>query len=232
MSNKTSKIIVISDTHLTKRFNSTKYEYLLRIINQADQLIINGDLWDFWCTDFDGFVNSKWNKLFGLMLKKNTIYIHGNHDPASKCDDRVKLFSVKAVNNYVLDVDGQSILFSHGHDILKCKDNFVIKNYVMLLNLCDRYNLRLIFKLLSLTRHLIICLTGEKIIYNSKMLKNKNDKIKRVHCSGWLICGDTHCAEIDQNYNFANTGCIPKKTASYIIINNGDIKLIQENIKC
>lgn len=231
MPNRTDKIIVISDTHLTNRFSNAKYKYLLKVINQADQLIINGDLWDSWYTDFDGFINSKWNKLFELMLKKNAIYVYGNHDPMTKCDKRVKLFSIKAVNSYELNINNRSILFSHGHDILTDKDNFIIKNYGILLNLCNRYNLKIIFRLLSITQYFGFWLLGEKLVYNSRLLKNRNRKLKKAQYQGWLICGDTHCAEIDQEYNFANTGCIFRKTASYIIINNGEIELIQEKIR-
>lgn len=231
MPNKT-KIIILSDTHLTNRFSNSKYRYLLKVINQADQLIINGDFWDSWYTDFNKFINSKWNKLFELMLEKNTIYIYGNHDPAEKCDKRVKLFSIKAVNNYELSINNQSILFSHGHDILKYKDNFIVKNYSILLNLCNKHNFKIIFRLLSITQYFGFWIFGEKRIYNSRILKKRNRKlIKKAQYLDWLICGDTHCAEIDKEYNFANTGCISRKTASYIIINNGEIELIQENIK-
>ncbi len=40
------RILVISDTHLTHKFDQRKFEYLLSIISQADKVIINGDFWD------------------------------------------------------------------------------------------------------------------------------------------------------------------------------------------
>ena len=71
------KTLVLSDTHLTDRFDERKFNFLRAIILPSDQVIINGDFWDSWFTDFDGFVSSKWSGLFLLLLKKNTIYLNG-----------------------------------------------------------------------------------------------------------------------------------------------------------
>jgi len=69
------KILVFSDTHLTDRFDQGKFRFLQKIINFSDQVIINGDFWDSWFTNFDDFVNSEWRKLFPILLKKRAIYI-------------------------------------------------------------------------------------------------------------------------------------------------------------
>jgi hypothetical protein len=42
----------------------------------------------------------------------------------------------------------------------------------------------------------------------------------------FLITGDTHNAELDLEKDFANTGKIMDGYASYILITNGDIKLV------
>lgn len=109
------KTIVISDVHLTSKFDQRKYDYLGDIISSSDKLIINGDLWDRFYTDFDSFLKSDWSKLFSLMKKKKTVYIYGNHDPAHHQDSRNQLFSTKQVEEYVIELDdGRRLNLNHG----------------------------------------------------------------------------------------------------------------------
>lgn len=224
MSLKSKKILIISDTHLTQRFNKRKFDYLYKIINSSDQVVINGDFWDFWYTDFHGFIRSKWNQLFPLLLEKKCIYVHGNHDPKNKCDLHVKLFSITAVNNYEMQLDNQIIHFQHGHAPLKAKRGLLIRIYSAFLVNCEKYNLKFIFKILSTTERLGYLFFSKKI-RNSKFAKNQNNKLKSVNTDGWLVCGDTHCPEVDNDKNFANSGFILGGHASYIIIQNGQFKL-------
>jgi len=67
------KILIFSDTHLTSKFDQEKFDFLKKIVNSSDRVIINGDFWDSWFTNFDDFVKSRWNKLFPLLKKKNTM---------------------------------------------------------------------------------------------------------------------------------------------------------------
>lgn len=70
------KTLIFSDTHLTKKFDLKKFLFLKRIIESADQVIINGDFWDSWFSDFNGFLKSGWKDLFHSLKEKETIYIY------------------------------------------------------------------------------------------------------------------------------------------------------------
>ena len=56
-----SKILIFSDSHLSPRFNQAYFNKLANLIEQADQVIINGDFWEGYFYSFDEFLNS--NKL-------------------------------------------------------------------------------------------------------------------------------------------------------------------------
>jgi len=66
---------VISDTHLTNKFNENKFNKLRSIIESSDKIVLNGDFWDGYATDFEDFYNSKWSALFPLLKSKKTIYL-------------------------------------------------------------------------------------------------------------------------------------------------------------
>jgi len=110
------KILIFSDTHISRRFSQKKFELLENIISDVDQVIINGDLWDDTKTTFDDFVNSPWSKLFPLLKNKNAIYIHGNHDMQHKSDNRVKLFCNKVVVEHEIKLSDKIIKVRDGHD--------------------------------------------------------------------------------------------------------------------
>jgi hypothetical protein len=56
--------LIFSDTLLHQKFDQKKYNFLLKIIKAADQVIINGDFWDSDLSSFDKFVKSRWKQLF------------------------------------------------------------------------------------------------------------------------------------------------------------------------
>ena len=72
------KTIIFSDTHIGKRCDRRRFEYLKKIISDADRVIINGDFRDH-VVKSDKFMNSKWKELFPLLKSKKTIFIYGNH---------------------------------------------------------------------------------------------------------------------------------------------------------
>ncbi len=74
------KTIIFSDAHLTNRFDEPTYRFLENMILSADKIIINGDFWDGEVVSFNQFINSKWQKLFPLLLERKAVYIYGNHD--------------------------------------------------------------------------------------------------------------------------------------------------------
>lgn len=225
------KILIFSDTHLDSIFDESKFNFLRRIIDSSDQVIINGDFWDSWFTSFDGFIKSKWSNLFPLLLKKKAVYIYGNHDPKEKCDHRVNLFSTINTENYFFNFNNQTYNVKHGRSILKGKRTKYLEIYGLILDKTDK---NIIGKVLHYFLHFLeyigYKLIGTSLMTNSEVAKHGNLILKQS-CQNreWLICGDTHCAEIDKNSLFINSGCINYGHASYILINDNQINLYKEN---
>jgi predicted MPP superfamily phosphohydrolase len=115
------KILVFSDTHLTHVFEEKKYVFLKKVIESADQVIINGDFWDGYLTSFDAFISSRWNNLFPLLKQKKAVYIFGNHDKACFSDKRTSFFSDIQTKKYSF-VDGMTFYFEHGNTLLPSID--------------------------------------------------------------------------------------------------------------
>src|SRR3972149_6125144 len=92
---------IISDTHLTAKFDKAKFEYLKTLFSKYEEVIINGDFWSYYSCTFDEFLKSKWNALFPFM-KAKTIYIHGNHDREKWCDERIDRLCLSAADSYML----------------------------------------------------------------------------------------------------------------------------------
>src|SRR3989339_1338248 len=107
-------ILIFSDTHLYLPFDEKKYNFLKKIIEKSDQVIINGDFFDNYMISFDEFVNSSWNRLFPLLKSKKTIYIYGNHDKRSFSDKRVELFSDIQAERYKIKTSNKTFIFEHG----------------------------------------------------------------------------------------------------------------------
>lgn len=224
------KILIFSDTHLDNRYDVSKYNFLKKIITASDRVIINGDFWDSWFTSFDGFIKSKWSLLFPLLLKKKAVYIYGDHDPQKRCDRRVSLFSVACGNYYNFKFKGINYHITHGKKILKDKRPKMLEMYCRMLDKVEDIAVgKLLHYLLHFLEYLGYKLMGVSLMTASNMAKLNNQIIKQSGKKGeWLICGDTHCAEIDRKNLFANSGCINYGHASYITIVNDQISLHQE----
>ena len=109
------KILVISDLHLTTRFDQKKCEFLEKLISRADKVIINGDFWSYYSCTFGEFVRSEWKALFPLLREKQAVYIYGNHDFRKWTNKRVHLFSVRQAEKYEYRYEKNKIIIEHGH---------------------------------------------------------------------------------------------------------------------
>lgn len=108
------RTLLFSDTHLAERFEPDKFTFLFRNISRADTVIIAGDFWDIWHTSFDRFLRSEWSRLFPLLKQKHTVYLWGNHDPASAMDRRVERFCSVFDREYVVRAEGKQWIVTHG----------------------------------------------------------------------------------------------------------------------
>lgn len=225
------KILIFSDTHLNNKFDLKKYNFLVKIISQADKVIINGDFWDSWFTSFDQFVTSEWKGLFPLLLKRKTVYVHGNHDPESSVDGRVGLFSIENTNSFTLKINGQKFTIVHGDKLLRSVRPRVLKIYGKILNRTEgSFVGRVIRDTLRVFEWVLFKCLGAEFMTNSSVSKNDNNLIKKnkPDIDGWLVCGDTHCLEIDRKVLYANSGSVRFGLGTYLVIEGGKVFAYKE----
>ncbi len=217
------KILIISDIHITK-FELKKLKLLQEIIEKHDKVIINGDLWDSWHITAEEFINSKYKKLFPLLLEKETVYIFGNHDPESTITSRqISKFAVEYGNSYEFKLGETLYHLEHGHLYLNKYYNYSLPN-------------KFYEKLVGLEIPLIYTLAEEftrigykiypKLQLNSKMMIKWNEFVKHNKPKNkFYIIGHTHKAEVDKKNKFANSGAIYYGHASYLTLEEDNIDL-------
>jgi predicted phosphodiesterase len=207
------KLIVLSDLHLSAKFDPKQFDKLHNAIQGSDQVILNGDFWDSFITDFDSFVNSKWSNLFPLLKAKNTIYLYGNHDPQKYTDQRVNLFSVAQEHHYKLAIDGHKLHFHHGNEIaLKGGESKTIA-----------FLARNIEKPLRMFAEPVVNTLLQGLNEKMKQWAKQNLAIDEI-----LVCGHTHIQELALNQQFINSGYNCYGKMQYLLVDDGQIKLIND----
>jgi UDP-2,3-diacylglucosamine pyrophosphatase LpxH len=113
----------MSDLHLGARQSQTDKIIKFLEENQADKLILNGDIIDGWALKGNGKWTKDCTKIFRKFMKiseKGTkvIYIRGNHDDFLKDFIPFKLNNIRIVRKYVHEgMDGRTYFCFHG-DVL------------------------------------------------------------------------------------------------------------------
>ena len=216
------KTLIFSDTHLTHRFEPRKFEYLKKLFNSVDEIIINGDFWDGLSTKFEKFINSPWSRLFPLLKQKGAIYIYGNHDFAYLSDKRVSLFSVKQVDEYLAYTNPKKLIIKHGHQHTpSIQDKFNNMKLLGLIN--DWYDVGEKWALRILGQRFF-----QKGLYASFNRWMKQYAQSNLQSNEVLVCGHSHNAVFEPDQKFINSGFIRHELAQYLIIENKKIRLIQE----
>ena len=214
------KTLIISDTHLGKKFVKKKYEYLNKLFKEHDLIIMNGDFWDDSKCSFDEFVNSEWNMLFPIM-KTKCIYIHGNHDLAHKSDGRNSLFCKEVVSKYRFTLpDKTEIIVVHGHEqsFVSKLVYFFFKDHPKLLY----YLLYPVDRLQKLQMYLA------KKGYRFVNIVNKGYYRQQKGKDYLLVTGHTHMPEFNKDKKYINTGFVDNNFASYVTVEGNNIKLVKE----
>ena len=221
------RTVIFSDTHLSAHFEPKKFAFLAKIIQSADQVIINGDFWDSYLTSFEAFMTSQWQQLFPLLKAKKAIYIYGNHDPIQFADERVNLFSDQQLLEVELLAGGRRFLIEHGD------------SFDLLFQQWDKsWWGHLLFHLPGMLRFLM---WGEWIVaklinpyFSQKRFQRFNEEIKaktreKLAPNEILVCGHTHSAEMDLAHQFVNHGVIRNGLGQYAVItDDGQIQLHEE----
>jgi UDP-2,3-diacylglucosamine pyrophosphatase LpxH len=117
------RTIIMSDLHLGARQSQTDKIIKFLEENEADKLILNGDIIDGWALKGNGKWTKDCTKIFRKFMKmseKDTkvIYIRGNHDDFLKDFIPFKLNNIRIVRKYVHNgLDGRKYFCFHG-DVL------------------------------------------------------------------------------------------------------------------
>jgi len=218
------KVIVISDTHLTAKFDEQKFNFLLNLFRSCDKLVVNGDLWNCYSSTFDEFLNSDWNRLFPIMLSKSAAYIYGNHDRKEFMDERVSLFSKEQHLKMELTVGGGTFHVEHGHLFFKHQSTHTpgFMKVSRKLKIDERIRH-------PLEQFLYKTIGADKLFkFSSFMNAQVKSRAKEIFNSQKiLVVGHTHVPECDKELGFVNTGFIDQGLAWYLEINGRGYKLNQ-----
>lgn len=217
------KTLIISDLHLSHRFDAPRAEYLIKLLIAADRIILNGDFWDSHATTFDRFVKSPWKMLFPILKARQTVYLYGNHDRPEDCDDRVKLFSTTQANHWQLHDADLRLHIEHGHHILaKHRDS---PRWVVTLFRFSGYDA---WFRTPLERYLV---TSDSLFLhrwhmgaNQTELMNKSD----LFPDQVLVTGHTHLPIADHEHEFVNLGYINHGLSYYVQVEHGKGYFIHE----
>lgn len=219
-------ILILSDLHLTSKFDKNKYNYLVELINKYDKVILNGDFWSAYSTTATKFMNSKWNKIFPLLKDKNTSYIYGNHDREKwNNSNLVNLFSNKQTNKETITLGNTTYIIEHGNNLLP-KDSLTNPTFMKLnraLKIDDliRYPIeKWIIKRLGINVYMNFTKGINEILKHYASTNLKDNEI--------LITGHTHSPEIALNKHFIAGGILNFRHAQYVVINKDSVELIKE----
>ena len=217
-------ILIFSDTHLYLPFDEKKYNFLKKIIEKSERVIINGDFFDNYMISFDEFINSPWNKLFPLFKSKKTIYIYGNHDKRSFSDKRVYLFSDIQAERYKIKTQNKTFVFEHGQKTRPTPDTIYKLGWKSM-----HYGMIVV----HFVRNLFIKILGKLAI--KIMFSHLNNGSKRKIKTNYLpknnevyIIGHNHFGEIDEKNHFAASGMTLYGYSQYLTIENDKISLHEE----
>lgn len=213
------KTVILSDTHLSKKFYSKKFDYLKHIIDDSDKVIIAGDFWDGFLTSFDQFINSKWQELFPLLLEKQAVYLYGNHDRPEWCDERVSLFSVEHGMDTTFSSDGQPYHVTHGHTVFESfEDKYPILNCKVSLRLGSKIDL--VHKYLWGNSFL-----KEGSSINQPMMNWVKQNLLGEEI---LVTGHSHYPEVSLPDRFVNSGFIGLGYGNYAVVDDGGPQIVKE----
>jgi predicted phosphodiesterase len=210
--------LVFSDSHITAKFDPAKYSYLQKIIAPADLVIINGDFWDGYITDFTALLNSQWSTLFKLLQSKETYYVCGNHDAIALSDERTGQFAKSCTADLKLNIDGQNYHFEHGHRIAPTLD----------LRLPWLIQRKWIAATAANLEHAATRVFGQRYFIvnsprNTDMKKWQNTNLPTDQI---MVCGHSHWPEFNELVRYFNSGYIRHHYAHHLLITNGQRRLI------
>jgi UDP-2,3-diacylglucosamine pyrophosphatase LpxH len=231
------RTIIMSDLHLGARQSQTDKIIKFLDENQADKLILNGDIIDGWALKGSGKWTKDCTKIFRKFMKmseKDTkvIYIRGNHDDFLKDFIPFKLNNIRIVRKYVhMGMDGRTYFCFHG-DVL----DFVIMearwlaviggwSYDFIIRLNTIYNY--IRKKLNLPYHSLANTIKQSVKGAINFVSDFEDNAKGLTKEkGYdvAVCGHIHHPKLENDY--MNSGDFCENSTCLVEDYNGEWKII------
>ena len=231
------KTIIMSDLHLGARQSQTDKIIKFLDENQADKLILNGDIIDGWALKGNGKWTKDCTKIFRKFMKmseKDTkvIYIRGNHDDFLKDFIPFKLNNIRIVRKYVhMGMDGRTYFCFHG-DVL----DFVIMearwlaviggwSYDFIIRLNTIYNY--IRKKLNLPYHSLANTIKQSVKGAINFVSDFEENAKGLTKEkGYdvAVCGHIHHPKLENDY--MNSGDFCENSTCLVEDYNGEWKII------
>jgi UDP-2,3-diacylglucosamine pyrophosphatase LpxH len=234
------KTIIMSDLHLGARQSQTDKIIKFLEENQADKLILNGDIIDGWALKGNGKWTKDCTKIFRKFMKmseKDTkvVYIRGNHDDFLKDFIPFKLNNIRIVRKYVHNgIDGRKYFCFHG-DVL----DFVIMearwlaviggwSYDIVIKFNTIYNK--IRKWFKLPYHSLANTIKQSVKGAINFVSDFEDNAKGLtKQKGYdvAVCGHIHHPKLENDY--MNSGDFCENSTCLVEDYNGEWKIITIN---
>lgn len=219
--------IIISDIHLGSLVCQAKrFKEFLRSVHEeeihADELIVNGDLFDSW--DFRRLKGSHWkilSRMRQIAKSKKIVWIRGNHDGPSEMISH--LIGLDFLDEYVFDSGGRKVLVLHG-DVF---DDF-ISEYPMLTKMAD-HAYRILQKIgLGSNLALMAKRSSKTFLRCSERVKSRAKSYAESKSVDMVCCGHTHMHESDsKGVEYHNSGCWTEDACHYILIEDGRASVVR-----
>jgi len=244
--NKDDKCLVVSDVHLgTSDSNKDKFlDFLEHLGENAKDLVLLGDIFDFWRRDPVGVLLDNFDvlqKLVNLEPRINVHFVIGNHDFHLKHFGESQIGYIFVFRYSLrLEYGGTTYHFIHGYQLehkrfgrsLEIYESFADKLCMVGDNVGRAADAiwNVIGGGLDMVREKTNTIIQPPENRNLGKLKNYafdlvNPEGEGIYKGGFLVYGHTHEPFLDEANRVANTGSWVKSSASYIEIDAGGIKL-------
>ncbi|KXK27318.1 MAG: Calcineurin-like phosphoesterase superfamily domain protein [candidate division WS6 bacterium OLB20] len=205
--------IVIADLHLTDRYDSRLGEFLSGLTAEADELIINGDLWDEDITEFAGFERA-WRPLLQKWAALRTVYLPGNHDTDPLLAEKA-WFAAEVLPVYSFTDGSVRFHIEHGHvfDTEGLVRRLVPQPLLGLIAHANRVRTWLWSRLFPFTHSF------------SETETVQQHSARKLIDADVVIFSHSHKPLADRSSGLYNTGAIMHGQASWLVIDQGAVAL-------
>lgn len=231
--------MILSDLHLGEKFNKKRLHAFLDIMQNFDQIILNGDvLDDFW--DYQETIKSSWEPLFDLLSRKKVIYLFGNHDRDSLALRKsTESFVDVYANSYQLSVGERELIIMHGDAIYPRPDGILYQEKTTFFGILAQKTAQVLWKIVY-PIFLIVRLFIEK--YPNSLAKIQRPFVRpqnramieyaqtKLESHQILVCGHSHFAQFSPDEQFINSGANLYDRIEYLAVENGELSLVVKKI--